>query len=453
MKFIDKKYLFVIFAHIIIGFLIFTFPVTSKIYAFSVLIIGLCFIIKNKNANNEVLLASAYIVGCEVFLRTTHGNPNHEFAKYCIILFALLGICYGGIFKKSWPFWVFLCLLIPGIIVGANALEAPITKKIVFDISGPVSLGVCSIYTYKSKITINAINAILLAISLPLIACCAFLFLDSPSLDAVHFNTESSFILSGNYGPNQLSTVLGLGLVVFFLRLILKQPTTFHFTIDLLLMMYIFYRGILTFSRGGIFAAVLTICVVFIFAYWNADWQFRKQLLGKTVIIFIALSAIFVWTSNQSHGVLKHRYANEDKNGKARIHKATGRLKVALREINFFEEHPVLGIGIGKGKEIRNKELGKRLSSHSEMTRMLAEHGLPGILALLLLIAVPVILFFNDKRNIYLVTFFVFWFLTINHAGMRVAAPSFIYALALINIQSVRKLFTLKQDPDSAQNS
>jgi len=344
-------------------------------------------------------------------------------------------------------------LLIPGIIVGSNVLEAPITKEIVFDISGPVSLGICAIYTYKRKISANAINDILFAIGLPLIACCTYLFFDSPPLNEVHFETESSFVLSGGYAPNQMATVLGLGLIVFFLRLILKPSTTFHFIIDLVLMMYMYFRGILTFSRGGMIAAILTIIVFLAFVNWNADWQFRKHLLWKTVIVFIALSAISVWTSKQSHGLLKNRYANEDKNGKARVHRATGRLKVALREINFFEEHPVLGIGVGKGKEIRNKELGKKLSSHNEITRMLAEHGLPGLLALLMLIAIPVILFFDDKQNIYLVTFFAFWFLTINHAGMRVAAPSFIYALALLNFQFDRKLFTLQQAPDSAQNS
>ena len=34
-----------------------------------------------------------------------------------------------------------------------------------------------------------------------------------------------------------------------------------------------------------------------------------------------------------------------------------------------------------------------------------------------------------------LIPFFLFWFLTINHAALRIAAPAFIYALSLIKVK------------------
>jgi hypothetical protein len=39
-----------------------------------------------------------------------------------------------------------------------------------------------------------------------------------------------------------------------------------------------------------------------------------------------------------------------------------------------------------------------------------------------------------NKRNLFFYAFLCFWFATINHSGMRIAAPSFIYALCLLNI-------------------
>ena len=65
---------------------------------------------------------------------------------------------------------------------------------------------------------------------------------------------------------------------------------------------------------------------------------------------------------------------------------------------------------------------------------MLAEHGTFGIIGLLILFFTPLILYVENKFNLYLLCFFVFWLLTINHAAMRIAAPAFVYSLALLNV-------------------
>jgi O-antigen ligase len=108
---------------------------------------------------------------------------------------------------------------------------------------------------------------------------------------------------------------------------------------------------------------------------------------------------------------------------------------VAQNEINMFFKNPILGVGVGKGVEIREQEMGIKIASHDEITRMLAEHGSLGLVGLLILLVTPFVLFVENKFNMYLICFVVFWFLTINHAAMRTAAPAFIYSLALLNVQ------------------
>jgi hypothetical protein len=66
---------------------------------------------------------------------------------------------------------------------------------------------------------------------------------------------------------------------------------------------------------------------------------------------------------------------------------------------------------------------------------MMAEHGSLGIIGLLILFITPIFIYFDNKQNIFLVSFIIFWLLTINHAAMRTAAPCFIYALALLKIR------------------
>ena len=79
--------------------------------------------------------------------------------------------------------------------------------------------------------------------------------------------------------------------------------------------------------------------------------------------------------------------------------------------------------------------MGEVVASHNEITRMLAEHGSLGILMLLILFTTPFFLHIDNKEHIYMFCFLIFWLLTINHAAMRTAAPSFVYALSLLKVR------------------
>ena len=57
----------------------------------------------------------------------------------------------------------------------------------------------------------NQIKIIMVALLLPLISMAVYLVLYSPNLQDVVTGTESNFMTSGGFGPNQVATVLGLG--------------------------------------------------------------------------------------------------------------------------------------------------------------------------------------------------------------------------------------------------
>ena len=113
----------------------------------------------------------------------------------------------------------------------------------------------------------------------------------------------------------------------------------------------------------------------------------------------------------------------------------TGREEIAQSELTMFYNNPIFGVGVAKGVEIREDNTGQFVVSHDEITRMLAEHGSLGALALLILIFTPLVLYFENTYNLFLFCFLVFWFLTINHAAMRTAVPAFVYSLSLLNLQ------------------
>ena len=262
-----------------------------------------------------------------------------------------------------------------------------------------------------------------------------YLSLYTPNVQEVITGTESNFQTSGGYGPNQVATVLGLGMFIFFSRLIMDSKTKFQIIINLIIALNITYRGMVTFSRGGMITGFLMIVLLVVFLYFKSNYTGKVKLNYIIMLLVFAMLGTWAYTSFQTGGLIDKRYANQDAAGRVKASQFTGREDVAQNEINTFLKNPVFGVGVGKGAEVREDETGMQVLSHDEITRMLAEHGALGIVGLLILFFTPLFLYLENKFNMFLLCFVAFWFLTINHAAMRTAAPAFVYSLSLLNVR------------------
>ncbi|MFT5963695.1 MAG: hypothetical protein ACI9L6_000408 [Flavobacterium sp.] len=441
MKKEESSYLYLVFFHVFIGVVIYAVPFTAKLYGYSIFILGCYFVIKNQNRNNEALMAAAYITGSEVLLRMTGGNISYEFSKYGVVIFVFIGMYFSGFSKKAIPFWVFLLLLVPGVVISTFVLDfdTNIRSTIAFNISGPVCLAIASLYTYRRKIALEQVNNILLSIGLPIISCVVYLSLYTPNIRDIVTGTGSNYAASGGFGPNQVATFLGLGMFIFFSRIILESKSKFLVMLNLIIIFNISYRGMLTFSRGGMITGFLMIVLLLLFLYFKTNYRGKVKLNYIVVIITMSLAFIWGYTSFQTSGLINKRYQNQDAAGRVKASQFTGREDVAKSEINMFLENPIFGVGVAKGVEIRESKTGVFVVSHDEMTRMLAEHGTLGIFGLLVLFFTPLVLYLENSFNMFLLCFVVFWFLTINHAAMRTAVPAFVYSLSLLNVQLAKK--------------
>ena len=437
----NVKYLNIILIHVFIGLAIFAVPFLSKIYNVSIVAVGLYFLIKNKDKNNEAIIASAYLVSAEVVLRMTEGNILSEFVKYAVMGFMFIGMFYRGFSKNAIPIWFFLLLLVPGIILSTFtiSLETNLRKAIIFNIIGPVCLAVCSIYCYQRSLSQKQMDTILLAMTLPIVTTLTYMFLHTPNVRDVVTGTSSNFETSGGYGPNQVSTILGLGIFLFFVRTIFYSRNNFLLILNGLLLCFVTFRGIVTFSRGGVMTGGIMILLLIIKLAIISNAKGRMKLMAIMGFAAVALIGVWTYSSYQTSGMIDKRYANEDPRGREKESKLSGRETLIETELQMFLENPILGIGVGKNREYREELTGINAASHNEISRMLAEHGTLGIFALLILIFTPSVLSFGNKQHLYLFPFVIFWLLTINHAAMRLAAPAFIYALSLLKIESIEK--------------
>src|SRR5690606_12628028 len=169
------------------------------------------------------------------------------------------------------------------------------------------------------------------------------------------------------------------------------------------------YRGIITFSRGGVLVGVFIVLVLLYTIYSKTSIRTKSKIVLLTIISFFVASGIFTYSSLQTDGMINKRYANQNASGVQKESILTGRETLMASELNMFIENPLLGVGVGRNKEVREEETGIDLATHSEVTRLLAEHGLLGFFALIILISVPLYLYPQNQKNIFLLSFFFFW--------------------------------------------
>ena len=435
----SSQYIKFVIIHLLIGLLIYFVPFVSKLYAISIILVGYRYVVLRKNANNEALFVAAYIVGAEVFLRMTQGNFFEQYAKYGVMGILLIGMIYRGFSKNALPYWIFGLLLLPAIFLSFFTLnfDTDIRKAITFNIIGPITLMVSAIYCYQRKISFEQIKTIINMLAYPLMATLVYMYLYTPSVKDVVTNTESNFETSGGFGPNQVSTILGLGIFLFFVKIVLSSKTVLIRNINVLFFVIITFRGIVTFSRGGVITGFVMIIIVVLLLLYYTKSQAKSKVVMLVVFGLFALVGIWSYSSIQTSGLIDKRYANQDARGREKLSKLTGRERLIESEFKMFLDNPIFGIGVGKNKEYRLETTGIDAASHNEITRMLAEHGMFGLFGLIILLITPMVLYLNNQQNIFVFSFVVFWILTINHAAMRLAAPAFVYALSLLKVSFV----------------
>ena len=360
----------------------------------------------------------------------------YETGKYSVILFLLLGIFVGKFKQKfSVSLAFYLLLLLLGIVFTRVPEGEYIRKAIAFNLSGPFVLGIAGLYFYKRNIKKENLSNALFFMLLPLFSIVSYLYFKTPDLKDIVFQGSANFATSGGFGPNQVSTTLGLGIFIISVLILLNKRITGYLLLDVFILLYFVYRALLTFSRGGLITGI--IAVIFFLLFYSL---FKKLSLG-TFISYAGLTAVFIisiwlYTSNITGGMLDNRYAGKNAKGVQKRDISSGRVNILNEQIASFLENP-LGIGVGNGKYKRQGAIGNvTAASHNEVGRLLEEHGIIGFIILLLLLSLPLLNYWkvDNYNRAFTTAFYIFWFLTINHSAMRIAFPGFIYGLSLINI-------------------
>jgi O-antigen ligase len=107
-------------------------------------------------------------------------------------------------------------------------------------------------------------------------------------------------------------------------------------------------------------------------------------------------------------------------------------------DLGLWEENFWFGVGLGEAQGARKSVIGIEDASHTEFSRMLAEHGLLGLIALILLLIMAFRAFqqASSPQAKGLALAFIIWAMVeMSHSAMRLAASSYMFSLPFIKLK------------------
>ena len=221
------------------------------------------------------------------------------------------------------------------------------------------------------------------------------------------------------FGPNQVSLALGLGALAC-LWCQLERGVRWPARIVLfILMLWLGAHCALTFSRGGMLGASASAAVALALLLLDADAR-KKLLLVVPLLVYLALYVIWPALVDFTGGNLAVRYSETG---------LSNRDQIGLQDIDIWLNHPVFGVGPGLSQFYHFGGV----IAHTEFTRVLAEHGFFGAVAMALMVVIGVfnIIRAPSPREKALVASALTWaVLYMLNSAMRTVAPSFMYGLS-----------------------
>ncbi len=393
----------------------------------------------------------AYLSSLELLGRMVQASPivPWELSKYIMIPFSLLGIISKSKNQK-YGYWL-LILLIPAFYINESQQSIGILY-VVFSGFGPIALSLAVIYFNRLIFTEDLFIQLLRILTYPLVSVLTFTFLRTPEFDDINFNLSANFETSGGFGSNQVSTALGLGMFLIFVFWSNRWKFSGFNWLDIILLIGFALQGLLTFSRGGMMGGVLGILVVLVVLNRSkvVPWlKGRIRLINRYALVgmvFIAL--VFFYTDNLSGGLLLKRYQGETTGTilgvkeKSLSTLTTGRWDIFIGDLALWSDFPLLGTGVGASQDMRATLNG--VVAHVELSRLMAEHGILGLIFFILLVLLVFQIFKSRNDTIVksvLISFLVISIFTTFHAATRTYISPLLAGLSLIVVSKSSRVF------------
>jgi O-antigen ligase len=359
-----------------------------------------------------------YVVASEPLWRVGKAFVFHESGKYALAAIALLTLIRFRLMRRAdRTALVYFLLLLPSLLL----LPDFDRREISFNLSGPFALAATTLVMSALPLSPRVLQRLLLVTLGPIVG---FVFVATFSTVTATEDIDffQSKIAAGGLGNNQASSIFGLGTLLAFLFVCIARGSRPLRWLVAGVGVWCGIQGALTFSRGGIATAAGAMAAASFFLLQDRrsrGFLVLRIALIAAIVTFFAIPLLNTVTT----GRFEQRFTNSH---------LTGRDKIIQADMIAFRENTLFGVGPGESKDYHARTLITRASTHTEYSRLLAEHGLFGLTALLLLVwmAFRRMIRRGPPQGKALAASFTVWaLLFMFHAAMRMAAASFTFGL------------------------
>jgi hypothetical protein len=389
------------------------------------------------------LMLFSYLISFEVLDRMAQTSPfiPYELGKYFLVLMGILGILNLGI-RSQMGFWMAM-LVTPAVFYDFSRQR--VYYDIINNYLAPLAVGLGIAFANRLSITNVHLNQILKFIWLGCLASLFYTYVKTPDFDEITFSLKAQFDTTGGHSSNQVSTILGLGMFLSFYSVHKRLNFSGNRLLDFAILSGFAFQGLLSFSRGGMLVAALGILIILLLPEIRQDGT-RVASGNKSIwiglISIFAIYGVFEIANRVTGGNLLLRYQGQTQGtllGTKEVtadHFVTGRLGIFEKDIQLWQDNFILGVGCGVSKYMRDE--GKLVAAHVELSRLLADHGLLGLIYSGILFAIP---YYSYKTNtkstnrILLLTLLIIAILTSFHAAMRTFVTPLFMILGVLKIK------------------
>jgi len=391
----------------------------------------------------SIAMVICYMTAFELISRISGAFPfvPYEVSKYMMFFLLLLGVFSGANKERNGILMLFMIL--PSFLFADS--DEVYFLEVVFNGLGAVNVALAVIFFSSLKLTFDQFKKLLKLMLYPMFAALVCTFIKTPDLDSIQFSLGANAAASGGFGPNQVSTVIGLGMFLIFIFWIFDWRWTGNRLLDAGVLVFFLFQGFLTFSRGGMLGGALGVIMLSIMTIFiDRKYRIRNRIpdIRKYLIPgFILITVTFIAVNEITGGTLALRYAGETvgtmKGTKDKDFNVitTSRYKIFNGDLKLWAENPIFGVGVAASKHLRENT--EDITAHIEASRLLAEHGSFGLAYIILLILVGLNILRKNKNIILRSILFIFFSIgvyTTFHSALRTFVTPLLVGVGCLNV-------------------
>ncbi|TCO06860.1 O-antigen ligase family protein [Natronoflexus pectinivorans] len=447
-----RGHIFLIGFHLMLGVLVKYMPSLVAMAYVGLFLWFVWDVVYTYDRNSRAGFYAIYLMGLEMVYRMAGAQFSWELGKYVCIIMFIIGLIIGHRKYIAWTFVLLLILLLPAMFLVEGSSSVEIRKSILFNMSGPLTLVMAGLYFFRRPIEEDLFYHQMRMAFLPAFTIIAALSVMANISHLEFASVQSSGAAAGGFGPNQVSTVLGWFILMVLLFKINKRQITVWNWLDWVMLFYLVLRALLTFSRGGVFGSLLAFTaavMVLVVTFPSYRKQLRKAAPYILVGILFFIGVFFV-ANRITNNFLLYRYqgltTTEVQTGVRHANRSvlTGRDAIIRADVQIFKDNPMLGVGYGMAEGHRARYYGQFAAAHTEFARLLSEHGISGVIFMLLgMIWLPITFFMRVRSpmtRFYFLAFYLLSMFTMFHAAMRLALPGVLFGAAFMMIKMQPKI-------------